>query len=307
MAGSPRTVGVVGLGAIGGRITRRLLAAGHQVVAFDVSADALTAACAGGAEPAPSATAVADKAETCLLSLPTPEIVETALNGPGGLLGGAVVTTCVDLSTTGRATSERVAAAAAEAGIGFLDAPISGGAAGAERGTLTVMAAGDVATLEAARTVLTTFATTILHVGERPGLGQLAKVLNNMLSATALAATAEVMALGVRAGLDPRLLLEVFNASSGRNTATADKFPRAVLPRSFDVGFALALMNKDVQMCLAEAREAGFAEPPIAAAVARRWAHAAAASAPGADCTEIVRLIEAETGTTIADRDAAEP
>jgi 2-hydroxy-3-oxopropionate reductase len=189
------------------------------------------------------------------------------------------------------------------AGIELLDAPVSGGVAGAENGTLTVMAAGEEWALTAARPLLDELAGKIVYLGAEPGLGQLAKVLNNLLSATALAATAEAVALGVKGGLDPELLLDVFNASSGRNSATADKFPRSVLRRSFDFGFALALMNKDVQICVEEANN--WRMPmPIGAAVAQRWARAADWAADGADCTEIVRLVEAETHTVIAPRRA---
>lgn len=300
---SAPTVGVIGLGEIGGRVTRRLLAAGHPVVVFDVRADAVAAAEAVGAAAADSAAAVGDRADVCLLSLPSPDIVRAVATGSEGVLDGDAIRTCVDLSTTGPNVSREIADALTAAGVAFLDAPVSGGAAGAEQGRLTVMAAGDAATFKAVSPILAAFAREIFHVGSQPGLGQLAKLLNNLLSATALATTAEVMALGMCHGLDAEMLLDVFNASSGRNTATADKFPAAVLSRRFEVGFALALMNKDVQMCLAQARDAGL-ELPVATAVAARWAAAAAVNRPGADCTEIVRLVEAETATTIAGRGA---
>jgi 3-hydroxyisobutyrate dehydrogenase-like beta-hydroxyacid dehydrogenase len=157
--------------------------------------------------------------------------------------------------------------------------------------------------LDAVRPVLDDLGERIFQVGLEPGMGQLAKVLNNLLSATALAATAEAAALGVKEGLDPELLVDVFNSSSGRNSATAQKFPRAVLPRTFDFGFSLSLMNKDVQICVAEAERAGV-PMRVGEAVAGLWSDAESLATDGADCTEIVRLVEERSGTTIGARRA---
>jgi 3-hydroxyisobutyrate dehydrogenase-like beta-hydroxyacid dehydrogenase len=235
-----------------------------------------------------------------LLSLPAPEVVSEVA---AELAEGSALRTCIDLSTTGPSMSHRVATKLAAAGIDLLDAPVSGGITGAEDGTLTIMAAGKERTLDAVRPLLDELAGKVFHVGTQSGMGQMAKVLNNLLSATALAATAEAVALGVKGGLDPELLLEVFNASSGRNSATAQKFPQSVLPRTFDFGFALALMNKDVQICSEEASR--WQVPmPIGDAVSQRWALAADWAAATADCTEIVRLVESEAQTTIVARGA---
>jgi 3-hydroxyisobutyrate dehydrogenase-like beta-hydroxyacid dehydrogenase len=288
-------VGFLGLGAMGGRMVARLLAAGYAVAAYDPEEAPLAAAVALGAERAGSAAEVADRAEIVLLSLPTPEVVRGVA---GGLMGGAAIRTVVDLSTSGPAVAREVAELLGAAGIAFVDAPVSGGVTGAQAGRLTVMAAADADTLARVRPLLDELAGRVLHVGSTPGMGQLAKVINNLLSATALIATAEAMALGVRNGLDAELLLDVLNASSGRNSATAQKLPQAVLPRTFDFGFALALMNKDVQICLEQARAIGL-ELPVGEAVASAWRDAQAASAAGADCTEIVKLVERATGASI--------
>lgn len=297
-------VGLIGLGAMGGRMAARLLAGGRRLLVHDLDAAASAAASALGAEACNSPVALADRARTVLLSLPTPEVVRevacgTAAEPYGGLLAGSAIRTCVDLSTTGPAVSREVADQLAAAGIAFLDAPVSGGVSGAEAGTLTVMAAGEELTLAEVRPLLEELASHVFHVGERPGMGQLAKVINNLLSATALVASAEAVALGVEQGLDAQVLLDVLNASSGRNSATATKLPNAVLPRTFDFGFALELMDKDVQICLREARAAGL-ELPVGEAVAAAWREAQSVSAPGADCTEIVRLIEQRSGTVIS-------
>ncbi len=298
---APSEVGFIGLGEMGGRMVPRLLAGGHGVIAFDTRAAAIDAVCELGAARAESAAELADRTGVILLSLPTPEVVRAVASD---LVGGSAIRTCVDLSTTGPSVSRQIAAELEAAGIELVDAPVSGGIVGAGNGTLTMMAAGREQALEKVRPLLQELAGTIFRVGAQPGLGQLAKVLNNVLSATALAATAEALALGVKGGLDPQMLLDVFNASSGRNSATAQKIPQAVLPRTFDFGFALALMNKDVQICLEEAHRESV-PMPVGAAVARRLAEAAEWAEAGADCTEIVRLVEAEAQTVIAARGAA--
>ena len=294
---------MIGLGAMGGRIAARLLRHGHRVLVHDTRAEALAPLLALGAEGCASPRELADRVATVLLSLPTPEIVSAVATGPDGLLGGAAIETCVDLSTTGPVVAHELAGAFARAGIAFVDAPVSGGIGGAENGTLTVMAAGEASAVEGVRPLLEELAGHVFVVGEEPGMGQLAKVLNNLLSATALAVSAEALALGVKRGLDAQLLLDVFNASSGRNSATAQKLPQAVLPRTFDFGFALALMEKDVRICLAEAERADV-PMAVGASVAELLAQAESLAPAGADCTELVKLVEQRAGTTI---DASRP
>lgn len=293
------TVGFLGLGAMGGRMVARLLASGRAVFVYDPSEAAMAAAVALGAEQCSSPRDVADRAETVLLSLPTPDVVREVACGVDGLIAGSTIGTCVDLSTTGPEMARELAERLAAAGIAFVDAPVSGGVRGAEAGTLTVMAAAATDVLAAVRPLLDVLAGKVFHVGETPGMGQLTKVINNLLSATALIATAEVVALGVKNGLDAAVLLDALNASSGRNSATAQKLPQAVLPRTFDFGFTLALMNKDVQICLDQARAAGL-ELPVGEAVASAWREAQSVSSSDADCTEIVRLIEQRSGTIIS-------
>jgi 3-hydroxyisobutyrate dehydrogenase-like beta-hydroxyacid dehydrogenase len=231
--------------------------------------------------------------------LPTPDVVLEVTCGTDGLIEGSTIGTCIDLSTTGPAVAQEVGERLAAAGVALVDAPVSGGVSGAEAGTLTVMAAAAPDLLAAVRPLLDGLAGNVFHVGTTPGMGQLTKVINNLLSATALVATAEAVALGVKRGLDPQVLFAALNASSGRNSATAQKLPEAVLPRTFDFGFTLELMNKDVQICLDQAREAGL-ELPVSEGVASAWREAQAASAPGADCTEIVRQVEQRSETVIS-------
>ena len=292
-----RTVGFVGLGAMGAHMAARLIDAGHHVAVFDTRAEAMAPHVARGARACASAAEVADAADTVLVSLPTPDIVRAVA---GELATGDAIEAFVDLSTTGPEVAAEVAAALSAAGVACLDAPVSGGVAGAQAGTLTIMAAGDEALFDSLRPLLETLGRNVVLVGAEPGQGQLAKVLNNLLSASAIAITGEALALGVHGGLSARTLLDVFNSSSGRNTASADKFPRHVLPRTFGAGFRLELMDKDVQLCLAEARRH---QVPMAlgSAVGELWARAAASAAAGADCTEIVRMLEHDAGVVVGD------
>jgi 3-hydroxyisobutyrate dehydrogenase-like beta-hydroxyacid dehydrogenase len=292
-----RRIGFVGLGAMGAHMVARLLDAGHELAVFDTRADAMEPHIARGALACPSAAAVADAAATVLVSLPTPDVVRTVA---GELAGGEALRTFVDLTTTGPEVAAQIAAALREAGVACLDAPVSGGVAGAQAGMLTIMAAGDEALFERLRGVLEVLGRNVVLVGSEPGQGQLAKVLNNLLSASAIAITGEALALGVHGGLSARTLLDVFNSSSGRNTASADKFPRHVLPRTFGAGFRLELMHKDVQLCLAEARRQGV-PMALGGAVGELWAQAAVGAADGADCTEIVRMLEDAAGVVVGD------
>jgi 3-hydroxyisobutyrate dehydrogenase-like beta-hydroxyacid dehydrogenase len=291
------TIGFVGLGAMGQHMVSRLLDAGHQLAVFDTRPEAIEPHAQRGARGCESAKAVADAADTVLVSLPTPDVVKAVA---AELRQGETMRTYVDLSTTGPPVAAEVADTLTEAGVAVLDAPVSGGVAGAQAGSLTIMAAGSAETFERTRLLLQALGRNVVHVGDEPGQGQLAKVLNNLLSATALAITAEAVALGVRGGLSPRTLVDVFTNSSGRNSATDDKFPRHVLPRTFGAGFRTELMNKDVQLCLAEAQRQGV-PMVLGGAVAQLWSLAAATADDGADCTEIVRMIEDWAGVVIGD------
>jgi 3-hydroxyisobutyrate dehydrogenase-like beta-hydroxyacid dehydrogenase len=293
-------IGFVGLGQMGGPMSRRLLAAGHELVVHDVRAEAMAALVAEGAEAAGSPAEVAARAEVVLVSLPTPQVVRAVALGPDGLVHGRALRTYVDLSTTGQAIAVEVAAALAERGIVTLDAPVSGGVRGAVAGTLAVMVAGPAAELERVRAVLEVFGR-VFHVGERPGLGQLMKLANNYLSATAIVATAEAIVLGVKGGLDPATMLEVINASTGRNTASEDKFPRQILSGNYAAGFTTGLLTKDLGLCAAAAQALGV-PMPVAAEVHDQWRRAVAELGADADITTIVTCVERAAGATIASK-----
>jgi 3-hydroxyisobutyrate dehydrogenase-like beta-hydroxyacid dehydrogenase len=299
----PPSLGFVGLGAMGARMAARLLDAGYPLTIHDARPDAAQALQARGARVADTPCAVADAAEIVFVSLPTPADVRAVAVGEHGLCGGASMRCYVDLSTTGPSVAEQVAAALGEAGVACVDAPVSGAPAGAEAGTLTIMVAGAAEALAIVRPILDHLAKVVFVAGDRPGQGQVVKVINNLLSAAAIAITAEAATLGVRAGIAPETLLEVIGRSSGSNTAVLDKFPRQVLTRRFDHGFRLALMTKDVGLCLAEARRLDV-PMLLGGTVEQLWNLGAREAPADADCTAIVRMFEDWAGTTIVSASA---
>jgi 3-hydroxyisobutyrate dehydrogenase-like beta-hydroxyacid dehydrogenase len=290
-------LGIVGVGRMGGPMAGRLTDAGHRLTFFDASEAAMAPLVARGAAAAKSPRDLADQVETIFASLPTPDIVRAVSLGAGGIAEGSRVKTFIDLSTTGPRTTTEIAASLAAKGIAMVDAPVSGGVAGARAGTLAVMVACAVPLFQRFEPVLQVFGR-VFHVGERPGLGQVMKLANNLLSATAMAITSEAMVMGVKAGLDPRTMVDVINAGSGRNTATQDKFPRVVLPRRFDFGFTTGLMYKDVKLCLEEA-EAQQVPMWVGSAVRQLWQYANQSLGPQSDITEIVKCIEQWADTEV--------
>jgi 2-hydroxy-3-oxopropionate reductase len=289
-------LGFVGLGAMGARMAARLLQAGHDDCVHDTRAEARSTLAEQGARAVDSPREVADAAETVLVSLPAPEVVRSVAEG---LHGGAAMRRYVDLSTTGAPVAEKVAELLGGDGVDCVDAPVSGGPAGAEAGKLTMMVAGSPDAVAAVRPLMDELGSTIFIVGDRPGQGQTAKVINNLMSASAIAITAEVVTLGVKAGLDAATLLDVVGASSGSNNAALDKFPEQVLTRRFDHGFRLALMAKDVRLCLGEAERRNV-PMLLGSTVDQLWGLAAQQASDGDDCTAIVRMFEDWAGATIA-------
>jgi 3-hydroxyisobutyrate dehydrogenase-like beta-hydroxyacid dehydrogenase len=292
-----QTLGFIGVGRMGGRMARRLLDAGYALTIYDTSDQAAAALVDQGAHYADSPAAVASAAEIVLASLPTPPIVEAVALGPKGIIEGSRARIFVDMSTTGATYAKRVAQGLAQKGIVAVDAPVSGGIAGAERGTLAVMVSCPEATLGAVKPMLESIGR-VFFVGREPGQGQTMKLLNNLLSATAMAISSEAVVMGVKAGLDAQQIVDVINHGSGRNTATQDKIPRCVIPRTFDFGFAIGLLNKDIRLCLQEAEALGV-PMVVGSAVRQMLAIVEASEGTGADMTEIVKPVEKWAGVTV--------
>lgn len=295
-----RTLGFVGLGRMGGPMSGRLVDAGYKVVGYDISAEAIKAAGDRGLEIAASPTDVGAKADIVFVSLPSPDAVFAVVAGPQGVVAGGRASTVVDVSTTGPSVAQKTAAALAEKDVAWIDCPVSGGLAGAVNGTLALMVSGPKADCEAVEDLLAIFGKTF-HVGEKPGLAQVAKLANNLLAAAALVVSSEAMVMGVKAGIEPGILLDIINASTGRNSATQDKFPRSVLPGTFDFGFATGLSYKDVRLCINEAEAMGV--PMIAGAVVRQILAATNAKyGADSDFTSIVKITEEWAGVEVRER-----
>jgi 3-hydroxyisobutyrate dehydrogenase-like beta-hydroxyacid dehydrogenase len=278
-------------------MSSRLMDAGYGLCVFDTDKAAMQALVDRGARPASSPADVASNAEIVLVSLPTPAIVQAVVLGENGIAGGKIVRTVIDLSTTGPGTAKTVAQGLAEKKIGWVDAPVSGGIAGAKGGTLAVMVSCPQATYDAVTPILKNFGK-LFFTGEKPGLAQTAKLANNLLAAAALVVSSEAFAMAVKAGINPRVLVDIINVSSGRNSATQDKFPKSVLPGTFDFGFATGLSYKDVRLCVDEAEALGV-PMVVGAAVREMLAITQAKYGANSDFTSIARVVEEWAGVEI--------
>lgn len=264
-------IGLVGLGRMGAAMAARLGATGAEVAGFDL-------------DPGRGGLARLDQAAApvVILSLPQEGAVAAVLEALLPVLPPQAV--IADTSTISPLAARGMAAKAAAAGHAYLDAPVSGGPAGAAAGTLTLVCGGEAAALERARPALERIAARIVHVGAS-GAGQVAKLVNNLLVATHLVAAGEALRIGALAGVPPEALLPVINAASGRSAATEVNLPRWVLSGAFDSGFSAGLMRKDVRLALDLARAVG-AEPAASARAAAVWE-----AAPVADAEDFNRLV----------------
>jgi len=290
-------IGFIGLGNMGAPMCRRLIEAGHRLIVYDVRREAVERMVKLGAEAARSPADVAARAETVLASLPSLEAGRKVAVGEDGIIRGNRVKRYVDLSTTGARFATEMHDALKNRSIVQIDSPVSGGVAGAEKGTLAVMVSGPLPEVEIVRPVLAVIGK-VFVIGEKPGAAQTMKLVNNFLSATAMAASCEAIAMGVKAGLDPAVMVEVINAGSGCNTATTQKFPRAILPGTFDYGFGMGLMVKDVRLFLEELARLGI-PADVAPAVGRLWEAALKEHGPDTDFTRIAQTVEQRTGVAM--------
>ena len=290
-------IGFIGLGKMGFPMARRLVEAGHQLVVFDTLKEVVDQLIALGAQAASSPKDIADRVETVMASLPSLQASLEVATGSGGVIEGKRVKRFVDLSTVGSQMAVKIHGLLASKHIVQIDSPVSGGVGGAEKGTLAVMVSAPRADFEIVKPALDVIGK-VFFIGEKPGSGQTMKLANNFLSATAMVATSEAVVMGVKSGLDPAVMIDVINAGSGMNTASRDKFPRAVLPRSFDFGFATGLMVKDVRLALDEMKSLGLSME-VAEAVGRLWEVVIREMGPESDFTSAIKPIEKAAGVVV--------
>ncbi|MEO6387256.1 MAG: NAD(P)-dependent oxidoreductase [Croceibacterium sp.] len=291
MSSSGTTVGFLGLGRMGAGMSARLIGHCDRLLVHDISADAVAALVAQGAEAAGSAKALGAQCDMVFTSLPTPAIVREAFAAIVG--GGSPLVVC-DLSTSGPKLALELHQMLAPRGVASFDAPVSGGIARAHDGTLSLMVGGPQAEYEALRPLLERMGKAF-YMGETPGAGQTMKLVNNLLGAVAIGVTAEGMAFGIKAGLDPARMIEVLNQSTGVNSATRDKWPKSVLPRTFDFGFAAALSLKDTRLLMDEAAAADV-PLPLGAIMQDYLERTLAREGPEADFTAIAKVVEEAAG-----------
>ena len=289
-------IGFIGLGRMGQPMVRRLIGAGYEVAAYDIREEAVAAARAGGAAAAGSIGDTIGRAGVIITMLPDGPAVERAVYGEDGLVAAVRAgQTLLEMTSSHPGVTRRLAADLAGRGVGVLDAPVSGGVRGAEQGTLCVMVGGPAALLESQRPVLEVFGR-IVHVGDAPGDGDVAKTINNLMSATTIWSAVEAVALSRRAGLAPERMLEAVNRSTGRSYTTENKVAQHMLPRRFTAGFTVAQYLKDLDICLDVA--AGLDVPMILGEVVRQaWRAASQAGLAAEDHTALITLAERWLGS----------
>lgn len=291
----PGTVGFIGIGKMGTPMSRNLCRAGVRVLAYDVLPEAAARAREAGAAVAGSLREIGEGCDEVITILPNSRVVEAVVLEAGGLLEcmrpGSLV---IEMTSAEPSSTRRLHATLAARGVGMIDAPVSGGVAGAEAATLAIMAGGDPAMSERARPLLEKMGKHLFHMGDI-GAGHAMKAVNNFVAACALLATSEAMVTAVKFGLDSKKVCDVLNASSGRSQATEFKVPRAILSRTFNLGFALQLYVKDLRIFTNLARELGV-PVPVATTVENVYDMVDKVGGPGLDGTEVYRFIERWAG-----------
>jgi 3-hydroxyisobutyrate dehydrogenase-like beta-hydroxyacid dehydrogenase len=288
------TLGFLGLGRMGANMAANLLKGGQRLLVHDITEEAVATLVAQGAEAAGSAAALGERCDMVFTSLPTPPIVRDAILGDNGVLSGSAPRIICDLSTSGPRLAQELDEALSAKGVASFDAPVSGGIKGAKEATISIMVGGPQAQYAELEPLLKLMGKPF-YMGETPGAGQTMKLVNNLLGAVAIGVTSEGMAMGIKAGLDPHRMIEVLNQSTGVNSATRDKWPRSVLPRTFDFGFAAALSLKDTKLLLEEAEAMGV--PLQLGEIVRSYLERTLETyGDAADFTAMAKIVEADAG-----------
>jgi 3-hydroxyisobutyrate dehydrogenase-like beta-hydroxyacid dehydrogenase len=287
-------LGYIGVGAMGGALARKLMRAGRRLVVCDKNPEAIEAFRAAGAEIAETPREVADKCRIVFACLPSPpQSILVATGTSDGVTHGKAIKIYVEHSTLGATTIDDIDHALKTRGIAVLDAPITGGAGGehgVSRGDFAVLSSGAREAFDELAPIFAELTPSVFYFGEKTGLAQIAKVINNALSITALTISCEAIVMGVKAGLDPKTLLDAINAGSGRNSATLDKFPRAILPRKFDKS-PMSIGLKDLQLYMETMRDHGLPSP-VGASVMEVWNAAVAQKGKNRGYNSIIEHFE---------------
>lgn len=287
--------GFLGVGNMGLPMAGKLLDGGHDLTVYDISEAAMQPLLERQARRAASPKDLADQCEIVFVSLPTLNAFRTVMSGQDGLARGRTMKLLVNTCTVGVPFVKEIEQSMAGQGVAVVDCPISGGPPGARAGTLSVMVSGDAAAVARVRPMISLWGRTLTVAGDEPGAAQVLKLTNNILSAVALAATAEAFVMGAKGGLDPEVMLTAINAGSGRNSATESKLPSAVMTRGFDFGAEMHILMKDIDLAIAQGEALGV---PMWVCQAARlvFKHAMHKGAAKEDITAIVKYIERDAG-----------
>jgi 3-hydroxyisobutyrate dehydrogenase-like beta-hydroxyacid dehydrogenase len=297
------TLGFIGTGNMGGAMARRLMEVGYTLVVFDIEPAVLISFRQQGAQIASSPREVADKARIVFTCVNSQKASLSVALGADGVARGSAITTYIESSTIGAPTVQEIATGLLGRGIDVLDIPVSGGPSWVKLGKLTTMAAGPRGAFERVEPVLRNLAQNVFYVGEKPGLAQVCKVVNNALSLTGMMIACEAITMGVKAGLDAQTLIDIVNVSTGRNSATVDKFPKSILPRTFDYGGPLGIGIKDVKLYV-ETMHAYGMPTHLGAAMVELWQQAINEVGAEQDLTALVKMFENWAGVEVKGRKA---
>ena len=248
-------IGFIGLGAMGGGIARRLAQAGIKLHVYDVDPSKTAAFANWNVVVHSNPTSIADAVEVVFACLPDGEVSKAVAYGTEGVIHGKKIKLYLETSTIGRRPVIDIANTLAAKNIKVLDCPVSGGPRGADDGTLAIMVSGEATVIESVRKILNIIGKNVFEIGPEPGMAQMMKLVNNIISASNMASAFEALVLGAKAGLDADLMVKVINASTGRNSATTDKVPKSVLPGTFNYGASTHTLHKDISLGLIEAEE----------------------------------------------------
>ena len=250
-------IGFLGVGNMGQPMAEKLLDAGHELWVCDVREEAMRPLLERQARRANAPKELADACDTVIVSLPTLEVFRRTLSGPQGLLSGSTLKTIVNTCTIGKPFMAEVHRACADAGVVVIDAPISGGPAGAQAASLAVMVSGEPGKVADLMPIFRLWGPTVVIAGEVPGAAQVMKLTNNILFAVSLIATSEAMTMATRGGIAADAMLQILNNGTGRNFATASLFPKAVIPRTFAFGATIDILVKDVDLAIEQGEALG--------------------------------------------------